>query len=163
VYPLLALQTAAGLVWAGRALEAHSARKFRSWSRLLVVLLVAAPPYWLLLRHEERLYDLRNHDPNLLYGQHLAAQVRDWPGIQEYVIGVDGKFNDVVEFYRQAANWRYQHNTTLVTPWEASKTATGQIVVACGATARRPWLRLFHTKVLVRSDSCVTLLLEARR
>jgi len=163
VYPLLALQTAAGLVWVGRALEAQFSHTFRPWSRLLAVLCVAAPPYWLQLRHLEHLYDTRNQDPNFLYGQHLNAQFRDWPGIQEYIIGVDGKFNDVVEFYRQAAKWRYQHQTVLITPWDASKTAAGQIVVACGANARRPWLRLFHTKVLVRSDSCVTLLLEARR
>ncbi|GGF00551.1 ArnT family glycosyltransferase [Hymenobacter cavernae] len=163
MYPLLALQTAAGLVWVGRMLEAQLAYKLRSWSQLLVVLVVATPAYWLQLRYVEQVYNARSRDASTLYGRHLQAQIRDWPGIQEYIIGVDGKFNDVVELYRQIAKWRYQHHTTIITPWDASKTSPGQIVVACGVDARRPWLRQFRTTVLVRSDSCVTLKLEGWR
>jgi len=164
MYPLLALLAAGGLSWAIKGVAAQQRWQLGWQARLGLLLTLIALPYWAQCRALARIYDARNNVPSLLYGQHIRRQVQVEPNLREYLAGVDGQFNDSPDFYRAAARLNYNHSITFVTPWSIlDKARPGQYVAICGTRTRRNWERLFRTSIMVQSDSCVTLFLEARK
>jgi 4-amino-4-deoxy-L-arabinose transferase-like glycosyltransferase len=163
VYPLLALLAAGGLVWVGRIVAAHYHRRPAAAARLAAVLLVAAQPYGVQVMLTRRSTDVARRNSSLLYGRHLRAQAKRLPHLREYILGDNGIFNDSPEFYMAAITTQYGHRITRVGPWQVGWATPPRIVVACGAKAWRPWQQYYQTRVLFRTDSCVTFRLEARR
>lgn len=163
VYPLLALQAAAGLVWAGRIVLTHLQRRPAFGTQLAAVLAFAAFPYlaqWQFIRH---LDDTRFKYSQLLYGRQLREQVRLYPELKEYAIATNGTFNDSPNFYRTAAELTYGHRIRRVAPWQLDSVQVGQTLVACGYKAYHPWQLRYQTQVVCQTDSCMTLLLLSKR
>ncbi|GAB2962830.1 hypothetical protein GCM10027048_34420 [Hymenobacter coalescens] len=163
VYPLLALLAAAGVVWAARAVAAHYAWRPRPAVLVLLPLLCVAGPYADRLTRLRELHQRRWEQAPLLYGRHLRQQHEQLPTLTRYAVVDNGEFNDSPEFYRAAAAYAHGHEVAHFGPAEAGTLPPEQVVVACGAAARRPWEQRYQTEVLVRTDSCVTLRLLARR
>ena len=162
-YPLLALLAAAGLVWTGRAVAAYYQRRPSATARLAAVLLVAALPYWVQLLLTRRSSDLTFRNSSLLYGRHLRAQAQRLPHLREYLLGDNGLFNDSPSFYMAAIRAQHGHRIIRVPPWEVGWATPPRIVTTCGLKAQQPWLQYYQTRILFRTDSCVTFRLEARR
>ncbi|GGF04538.1 hypothetical protein GCM10011383_14560 [Hymenobacter cavernae] len=157
IFPLLALQAAAGLVWTGRILAAHLKQRPQFNQRLVGVLSIAVLPYYAQRQFIRDLDKHRLDNPQLLYGRHLRAQHQQLPTLTNYVLVTDGAFNDSPVFYRTAAEFNYNHQTTSIASWDLGWLRPGQTVVACGAKAYRPLLQRYQTRVLLRTDSCQTL------
>lgn len=163
MYPLLALLTASGLVHMARAVAAAHQLRPGMAARLWVLAAVVALPYWAQCRTLSRFYAKRYDAPSLRFGNHLRHQAQSRPELQEYYLGIDGTFNDSPGFYRTAMEMQARHWITPVPPWKIQETAAGRVVVVCGARTRRVWEKWYRTRLLLQSDSCVTLRLEARR
>ncbi|KAA9333216.1 phospholipid carrier-dependent glycosyltransferase [Hymenobacter busanensis] len=162
VYPLLAIQAAAGLVWLGRTIAAHWNRPTTPTTRTLAVLAVALFPYLSQWRYIDSLANSPVKDMNLLYGYLIHDLPRQLPNLHKYVVMTDGVFNDSPVFYAAAAQHQFGHQSRVRTPWGIWPDP-GEIIVACGAKARKPWQKRFVTQELARTDSCVTLRLVERR
>ncbi|OGX85578.1 hypothetical protein BEN48_01730 [Hymenobacter glacialis] len=167
-YPLLALLAAAGLIGLGRLVAASVAAQGRRYPRpavrLLAVLLVAAVPYSAQLVRTRGSTDARLQEAALMYGGHLRAQTQRLPGLRDYALHDDGRLNDSPEFYAAVQRYQHGHRVARVTPESAvAGAAAPRVVVACGEPAQRTWQRYYRTRVLLRSDSCVTLQLQDRR
>ena len=163
MYPLLALLAAAGLLQMARAVAAQQHWRPGPAARLGALVLVAALPYWAQCRALARLYDGRYAVASLRLGNHLRHQAQAEPGWRDYYYGEDGQFNDSPKFYLAAVELQAGHRIGRVPPWETQKTPVGQLVVVCGATTRRAWEKWYRTAVVLQTDSCVTLRLEARK
>ncbi|UOQ98470.1 glycosyltransferase family 39 protein [Hymenobacter sp. 5317J-9] len=163
LYPLLALQAAAGLWWAGQAVVRERAWRLRPAVLTGAVLLAVAGPYAARLAQLREWYQRRFELPQLLYGNHLRAQVDQHPELNAYALATDGTFNDSPEYYRQVYATQHQHRIARTEPDAAGTLAPGTVLVACGAAAARPWLQRYQCEVLVRTDSCFTLRLGALR
>lgn len=163
MYPLLALLAAAGLVQMARAVAAQQHWRPGPAARLGALALVVALPYWAQCRAVARLYDTRYHDPALRLGNHLRRQARLEPKIRDYYFGGNGLFNDSPRFYQTAMEMQAGHHITRVPPWKINETSAGQLVVVCGAAARRTWEKWYRTSLVLETDSCATLRLDARR
>ncbi|AYA38094.1 phospholipid carrier-dependent glycosyltransferase [Hymenobacter oligotrophus] len=163
VYPLLALQAAAGLVWTGRALAAHFGRQPKELLRLGGVLAVAAFPYLAQWQHIRMLHKHRLDWSQLLYGRHIQAQAAKLPELRQYTLVTEAIFNDSPEFYRTAAEMQYGHQVERLASWQTDKGYPGKIIVTCGDRAARHWLQQYETQVLLQTDSCKTVRLLARK
>lgn len=161
LYPLLALQAAAGLWWTGQAVAHQHRYRLRPAALIGAVLLVVAAPYAARLAQLRDWYQRRFELAQLLYGQHLRAQATERPDLRAYTLATDGSFNDSPEYYRQVQATRHGHRIARTVPSEAGTLAAGTVLVACGAQATRPWLQRYQCEVLVLTDSCVTLRLGA--
>ena len=163
MYPLLALLAAAGLVQAGRAVAVQQGWRPGPAARLGALALVVAFPYWAQCRALAGFYDKRDADPSLLYGKHLRQQASTSASWDEYYLGVNGAFNDSPLFYQSAVQMRYGLRSVAVPPWKIGETEAGRYVVVCGAATRRVWERTYRTSLVLQTDSCATLRLDARR
>lgn len=164
MYPLLALLAAGGLLQMGRAVMAAQQWHQPSWAaRLGVLALVGALPYWAQCRAIVRIYDARYAVPALRLGAHLRHQHQEAPGLRGYYLGLDSTFNDAPMFYWMAAELQTGHYIQRVLPKQLPETSAGRVVVVCGAATRRLWEKQYQTTLLLQTDSCVTLRLDARR
>lgn len=163
MYPLLALLAAAGLLVPARVLLAQHPRHLSLAARLGALALVVALPYWAQCRALVRTYDARYQMPALRVGAHIRHQAQARPELRDYYLGYPGEYSESTLFYQAATELRLGHHITAIVPWELGKTAAGHEVVVCGAATRRVWERFYRTRVVLATDSCVTLRLEARR
>ncbi|RTQ47593.1 phospholipid carrier-dependent glycosyltransferase [Hymenobacter gummosus] len=163
VFPILALQAAAGLTWTGQILARHFQRRVSYRAALAGALAVLALPYLAQWQYVRQLQQSRLLDPQLLYGRHLRAQARQLPAVREYLVATLPVLNDSPEFYCMAAEFNHGHRTTRTTYNALDQARPGQTVVSCGSQSTRPWLQRYDTQVLLRTDSCVTLRLLRRR
>jgi hypothetical protein len=124
---------------------------------------LVALPYWAQCRALARIYDGRYAVASLRVGNHLRRQAREQPDLRSYYVGEDGTFNDSPLFYHTAMTMAADHQITRVPPWEVTRTPVGQLVVLCGARTRRQWEKHFQTSVVLETDSCVTLRLDAAK
>ena len=163
VYPLLALLAAAGLLQMARAVAALQQWRPGALARAGVLALVASLPYWAQCRALVRTYDARYQQPELWVGNHLRHQAQALPAVRDYYYGPRSGYSESLLFYQAAAELQYGHRIERVPPWELNKTSAGHLVVVCGAATRRHWETFYRTSVVLQTDSCVTLRLEARR
>ncbi|MDO7845395.1 glycosyltransferase family 39 protein [Hymenobacter sp. M29] len=163
IYPLLALLAAAGLLLPARALLAQQPQAGSVAGRLGALALVAALPYWAQCRALVRTYDARYQTATLRLGPHIRHQVQARPGLQAYSIGYPPDYSPSMWFYQGAAELQYGHRIMAVPYRELGKATVGHEVVVCGAATRRAWESMYRTSVVLVTDSCVTLRLEARR
>jgi hypothetical protein len=163
MYPLLALLAAGGILQTVRAVATQQGWRLGPVARLAVVVAVAAQPYWAQSRALARVYDRRYALPSLRLGNHLRHQVQAMPELRRYSFAEDTLLNDSPMFYRMAAEMRYGHVIARVPVPKMRETATGELVVVCGAALRRRWEKHYQTSVVLQTDSCVTMQLEARR
>lgn len=163
MYPLLALLAAAGLLQMARAVAAQQHWQPGPVARLGALALVVVLPYWAQCRVLVRIYDHRYAVPALRLGNHLRHQQEAAPDLREYYLGEDGTFNDSPLFYLAATERQAGHYIRRVPPQKLNETSAGQVVVVCGAATRRTWEKWYRTRLILQTDSCVTLRLEARR
>ncbi|HEX8329178.1 MAG TPA: glycosyltransferase family 39 protein [Hymenobacter sp.] len=163
MYPLLALLAAGGILQTVRAVATQQGWQLSAAARVAILAVVVAQPYWVQCRALARIYDLRYSRPSLRLGNHLNHQVQVLPELRRYSFAEDTLLNDSPMFYRTATEMRHGHVIERVPVPKMRETATGEFVVVCGAALRRRWERHYRTSVVLRTDSCVTLLLEARR
>ncbi|MDO7850086.1 ArnT family glycosyltransferase [Hymenobacter convexus] len=163
VFPVLALLAAAGLLPAARAVAAQQGWRPGPVARLGALALVLALPYWALCRTLVRTYDARYQQVAQQVGHHIRQQARARPEVQDYYFGTPGEYSESLLFYQAAAELQFGHRITAVPPWELLKTTAGREVVVCGKATRRAWENYYRTSVVLETDSCVTLRLEARR
>lgn len=163
LYPLLALQAAAGAWWAGQAVVREHRWRCRPVVLTGAILLAVAGPYGACLAQLRDWHQRRFELAQLLYGGHLRAQMAQHPELRTYALATDGTFNDSPEFYRKAQMLQYGHRIARTNPSEAGTLPPGTVLVACGTAAARPWQHRYQYEVLVQTDSCVTLKLGALR
>ena len=163
MYPLLALLTASGLLQMARAVAAQQHWRPGPAARLAAVALLVALPYWAQCRALARFFDRRYEVPSLRVGNHLRHQAAARPEVRSYYLAEDSIFNDSPVFYKLALERKAGHRIVRVPPKKINETPTGQLVVVCGAALRRAWEREYRTSLVLETDSCVTLRLEARQ
>ncbi|QNH62583.1 ArnT family glycosyltransferase [Hymenobacter sediminicola] len=163
MFPLLALLAASGLLQMGRAVASQQHWRPSPAARLGGIFLIVCLPYWAQCRTLVRIYDDRYKVPSLQLGFHLRHQLELEPTLRDYYHGDDGQFNDSPAFYRTAMAMQHSHRIVRVPPWKVNETSAGQLVVICGAKPRFFWEKWYRTSLILKTDSCVTLRLEARR
>ncbi|GAA4379140.1 hypothetical protein GCM10023186_16380 [Hymenobacter koreensis] len=160
-YPLLALQAAGGLTWAGQLISRQLQRRPEFGLQVGAVLLIAAFPYLAQWQHIRGLHQRRFDNAQLLYGRHLQEQLRQRPELQSYTLVTDGDYNDSPLFYATAASLTHGHKVRVFAPWQPEwGNQPWQVVVACGNKATRTVMQRPNTEILVRTDSCLTVILK---
>ncbi|MBO2010454.1 ArnT family glycosyltransferase [Hymenobacter negativus] len=163
MYPLLALLAALGLQQAGQAVASQQHWHLGPTTRLGGMLLLVCLPYWAQCRYLVRIYDARYQLATTRVGPHLHHQLREKPEIYDYYYANNSDNGDVQSFYLLATEMANGHYIQQVAPGEVPDADIGRMVVVCGARPRQLWESRYRTRLVLQTDSCVTLQLEGRR
>ena len=154
IYPFCALLTGAGLALLAEGLLRLLGSERRPWPLLPLLLCVFAYPLTVVWRESFQPAPA----PDLLFGQHLRQQAREFGQLTTYSVLSGLDYNSTLEFYRLAAVRNYGHDVRIRYSWQLREVQAGETVVVCNPGMRAKLDSIYTTTPVFGGEPCVTLL-----